>query len=219
MRVSSLRLLLAKTTHLGSDLSKHKRLVAVSFLMLCAVGADLLSGPEINFSAGYFLVVALAAYALGPAWGTSVAVIILFARLVIYAFVWHTMSPLLFLTTLLNSGIIYAITIAMFVVVHDANRLKEENLRLRTLRETMVTVNDIVFNRLQYFSVLLELAEAGVVPKPRQIESGRRALDDVTKKLRQLSSLTHVTSYRAAGDIEAVLLQDKPSLDTSPTAG
>lgn len=49
------------------------------------------------------------------------------------------------------------------------------------------------------------------MPKPRQIEIGHQALAEVTWKLRQLSALTQVTSYRAAGDIEAVLLQDAPA--------
>lgn len=201
----------AMAHHLSVDLFRRKRF-AIPLLVLLgfiSVGADVLSGPEINFSAGYFLVVAVAAYVLGPAWGTTAAVVMLAAQLGVSVAVWQIVPTTLTLTTLLNRGIIYAITIAMFVVAHDVNRLREENLRLRTLRQTMVTVNDIVFNRLQYFNVLLDLADAGVVPKPHQVETGRRALHDVTKKLRQLSALEQVTSYRAAGDIEAVLVQDE----------
>jgi hypothetical protein len=196
--------------NLGATLFRRKRtaLPLLLLLSLGSVGATVLSGPEVNLTAGYFLVVAVAAYVLGSRWGAIAAVAMLAAQLWVYAVVWRAASPQLIFTTLLNSGIIYAITIAMFVVVHDVNRLREENLRLRTLRQIMVTVNDIVFNRLQYFNVLLDLADAGVVPKPQQVETGRRALRDVTKKLRQLSALDQVTSYRAAGDIEAVLLQD-----------
>ncbi|GIK71595.1 MAG: hypothetical protein BroJett021_05830 [Chloroflexota bacterium] len=201
----------ATAHNLGADPFRRKRIALPLLLLLslCSVGTTILSGPEVNFTAGYFLVVAVAAYVLGSGWGAIAAVAMLAAQLWVYAVVWRVASSQLILTTLLNSGIIYAITIAMFVVVHDVNRLREENLRLRTLRQTMVTVNDIVFNRLQYFNVLLDLADAGVVPKPQQIETGRRALRDVTKKLRQLSALDQVTSYRAAGDIEAVLLEDE----------
>lgn len=200
---------------------KRKRfaLPLLALLTLAAVAIDVFSGPYISFGAGYFLVVAIAAYALGPVSGAIAAIVMLCAELAAYSVLSlhypsqasQVLSSQFTLTTLLNHAIIYSITVALFVVVHDVNRLREENLKLRTLRQTMVTVNDIVFNRLQYFTVLLDQAEGGVTPTPRQIEIGRNALREVTKKLRQLSVLNEVNSYLAAGDIEAVLLEDEPS--------
>jgi hypothetical protein len=195
---------------------KRFALPLLVLLTLTAVAIDILSGPQINFGAGYFLVVAIAAYVLGPVWAVVAAIAMLATQWMVYALLIQAaqtasvLSSQLTLTTLLNNAIIYVITIALFVVVYDVAHLREENLRLRTLRQTMVTVNDIVFNRLQYFTVLLDLAEAGVTPTPHQIEVGRSALLDVTQKLRQLSALTQVSSYLAAGDIEAVFLDDEP---------
>ena len=198
---------------------KHFALPLLALLTLVAVAIDVFSGPYISFGAGYFLVVAIAAYAFGPVWGAIAAIAMLCAELAAHFAVSmrypsqtaQVLSSQLNLTTLLNHAIIYSITVALFVVVHDVNRLREENLKLRTLRQTMVTVNDIVFNRLQYFTVLLDAIEGGVMPTPRQVEIGRNALREVTKKLRQLSALNEVNSYLAAGDIEAVLLEDEPS--------
>ncbi|MFN3979566.1 MAG: hypothetical protein ACK4SA_04165, partial [Caldilinea sp.] len=134
----------ATSRNLGADSFRRKRIALPLLLLLSlgSVGITVLSGPEVNFTAGYFLVVAVAAYILGSGWGAIAAVAMLATQLLVYTGVWSVASPQLIMTTLLNSGIIYAITIAMFVVVHDVNRLREENLRLRTLRQTMVTVND-----------------------------------------------------------------------------
>ena len=102
-------------------------------------------------------------------------------------------------TTLLNRGIIYMLAILMLAAIKDAHHLREENLRLRTLRQTMVTVNDIVLNRLGLLSALIDLCEEGRELSPANFAAGRRVLKEVTQKLRRLGSQESTASYPRRG--------------------
>ena len=196
---------------LASDFCTQKRYV-VPFLLI--VGAtsiliDIATGPYVNFTAGHFLVVAVGAYCLGAAWGIAIAGAMLLAQAAVYLAVWpQPFPPLFVVTTLVNRGIIYLFAILMLAAIKDAHQVREENLRLRTLRQTMVTVNDIVLNRLQLLSAFLDLCEEGRSLTPANVAAGRRVLKEVTQKLRRLGSQESVASYRAAGDIEAIVLDD-----------
>ena len=79
--------------------------------------------------------------------------------------------PLFVVTTLVNRGIIY-----LFAVPDaggDQGRTRcEENLRLRTLRQTMVTVNDIVLNRFAVTSAFLDLCEGRAPRRRRMLQPG-----------------------------------------------
>lgn len=104
------------------------------------------------------------------------------AQLGVYLAVWPQPFPPLFVATaLLNRGIIYLLAILMLAAIKDAHQVREENLRLRALRETMVTVNDIVLNRLQLLSALIDLCEEGRALSPANFAAGRRVLKEVTK--------------------------------------
>ena len=70
----------------------------------------------------------------------------------------------------------------------------------------MVTVNDIVLNRLQLLSALIDLCEERL--SPANFAAGRLMLKEVTQKLRRLGSQESTASYRAAGDIETIVLDD-----------
>lgn len=201
---------------LASDLCTQKRYVLPFLLVVGTVSilVDSGTGPYVNFTAGHFLVVAVAAYCLGVAWGTVIAGAMLLAQLGVYSAVWPQPFPPLFVaTTLVNRGIIYLFAILMLTAIKDAHHLREENLRLRTLRQTMVTVNDIVLNRLQLLSALIDLCEEGRPLTEANFVAGRRVLTEVTQKLRRLGSQGTTASYRAAGDIEAIVLDDAPAND------
>lgn len=196
---------------LASDLCTRKRYVLPFLLVVGAVSilVDIGTGPYVNFTAGHFLVVAVAAYCIGGGWGAVVACSMLLAQLTVYLAVWpQTFPPLFVATTLLNRGIIYMLAILMLAGIKDAHHLREENLRLRTLRQTMVTVNDIVLNRLQLFSALIDLCEEGRPLTEANFAAARRVLMEVAQKLRRLGSQATTASYRAAGDIEAIVLDD-----------
>ena len=198
---------------LASDLCTRKRYVLPFLLVVGTVSilVDSGTGPYVNFTAGHFLVVAVAAYCLGVAWGSVIATVMLLAQLGVYVAVWpQPFPPVFVVTTLLNRGIIYLFAILMLAAIKDAHRMREENTRLRTLRQTMVTVNDIVLNRLQLLSALIDLCEEGRELSPANFAAGRRVLKEVTQKLRRLGSQDSTTSYRAAGDIEAIVLDDAP---------
>ena len=114
---------------LASDLCTRKRYV-LPFLFL--VGAmsilvDVATGPFVNFTAGHFLVVAVAAYCLGAVWGIAIGGAILLAQLGVYLAVWpQPFPPIYVATTLLNRGIIYMLAILMLAAIKDAHRLREE---------------------------------------------------------------------------------------------
>ena len=203
---------------LGSELCTRKRYV-LPFLFLVGTTSILVdagTGPYVNFTAGHFLVVAVAAYCLGAVWGIAVGGAMLLAQLGVYLAVWPQPFPPIFVaTTLLNRGIIYMLATLMLAAIKDAHHLREENTRLRTLRQTMVTVNDIVLNRLQLLSALIDLCEEGRELSPANFAAGRRVLKEVTQKLRRLGSQESTASYRAAGDIEAIVLDDPDATDTS----
>jgi len=201
---------------LASDLCTRKRYVLPFLLVVGAVSilVDIGTGPYVNFTAGHFLVVAVGAYCLGAMWGVAIAGAMLLAQLGVYLAVWPQPFPALFVATaLVNRGIIYLFAILMLAAIKDAHRLREENLRLRTLRQTMVTVNDIVLNRLQLIAAMVDLCEEGRPLTAANFAAARRVLKEVTQKLRRLGSQETAASYRAAGDIEAIVLEDPAAGD------
>ena len=206
----------AVANFLASDLCTRKRYVLPFLLAVGAVSilVDSGTGPYVNFTAGHFLVVAVAAYCLSATWGIVIAGAMLLAQLGVYVAVWPQPFPPLFVaTTLVNRGIIYLFAILMLTAIKDAHLMREENLRLRTLRQTMVTVNDIVLNRLQLIAAMVDLCEEGRPLTAANFAAARRVLKEVTQKLRRLGSQETTASYRAAGDIEAIVLDDAASSD------
>ncbi len=105
---------------LASDLCTRKRYVLPFVLVVGTVSilVDIETGPYANFTAGHFLVVAVAACCLGAVWGIAIASAMVLAQFAVYFIVWpQPFPPLFVVTTLANRGIIYLFAILMLATM------------------------------------------------------------------------------------------------------
>jgi hypothetical protein len=108
---------------------------------------------------------------------------------------------------LVNMLLLFFAGLATVYLLHLARHLEElrqAKLRLETLQQTMVTVNDIVLNRLQVMQFMIHLAEQGRPLSPEQIKLGKNELDEVAAKLRELSQLSHYETTEVTSGVHAV---------------
>jgi hypothetical protein len=106
--------------------------------------------------------------------------------------IWGTVATLLVLLT--NS-------------VLEVHALRLGYVQLRTLQQTMVTVNDIVRNRLGVLLALCDLLQEGRTPSPQQVSRARMVIEDIVHQLDRLGRLEVVTITEVAAGVEAVNLE------------
>ncbi len=81
---------------------------------------------------------------------------------------------------------------------------REQSIRLRTLQQTLVTVNDIVRNRLGVLLGVCDVLEEGRMPSARQVASAHTVLQEIVQMLDQLGRLKVVAVQEVAKGVEAV---------------
>lgn len=191
-------------------------IVLLSFAMLAL---DFAWPPYIEFSVIYALLIAAGTQFAGWQLGLGLAVLLPGVHLLIYALIAPPAFPLS--TELVNAFLLFLVGIATVYLLQLAKRmeaLRQENLRLETLQQTMVTVNDIVLNRLQVMQFMIHLAEQGRPLTPGQIELGRGALEEVAVKLRELSHLSQYETTEVTSGVHAVRVPDAAA-NGGPVAG
>jgi hypothetical protein len=112
-------------------------------------------------------------------------------------------------------GIVASVLVVLVAYALEAQRLQTFEVQLATLRQTMVTVQDIVRNRVQMVTVVCDLLEAGITPQPRHIVRLRTAVTEMLALLDQLSQMEEVNVAEVATGIQAVRI-DPPQAEGPP---
>lgn len=118
--------------------------------------------------------------------------------------------------TLLNIliwGAVGTILVLVVVAAMQAQRLREAEVQLRTVQQTMVTVQDIVRNRLQLVTVISDLLEAGVMPQSRHVRLMRSAAVEMLALLDRLSKIEKVVVDEVATGVQAVRITPSDATD------
>lgn len=101
-------------------------------------------------------------------------------------------------------GVVAGLVVALTAAALEARELRESYVRLRTLQQTMVTVNDIVRNRLAVLLALCDMLEEGRTPSLRQISRARQVIEEIVHLLDRLGRLEVVRTTEVAAGVEAV---------------
>ena len=91
----------------------------------------------------------------------------------------------------------------------ETQQLRESYLRLQTLQQTMVTVNDIVRNRLAVLLAVCDILDEGRTPSARQLTRARAVIEEIVHQLDRLGRLEVVAVKEVAG-VEAIDLDAQP---------
>ena len=91
----------------------------------------------------------------------------------------------------------------------ETQELRESYIRLQTLQQTMVTVNDIVRNRLAVLLAVCDVMEEGRTPSARQLTRARAVIEEIVHQLDRLGRLEVVAVKEVAG-VEAIDLDAQP---------
>lgn len=183
--------------------------VCICLLALGLLALDFAWPPYIEFSVIYALLIAAGTQFAGWRLGLALTVLLPVGHLLFYTLTVQPSFPLS--TELINVFLLFlvgAATVYLLELTKRMEALRQENLRLETLQQTMVTVNDIVLNRLQVMQFVIHLAEQGRPLTPGQIELGRGALDEVAVKLRELSQLSQYETTEVTFGVRAVRVPD-----------
>jgi hypothetical protein len=98
----------------------------------------------------------------------------------------------------------------------QAQRLREAEVQLRTLHQTMVTVQDIVRNRLQLATVVCDLLDAGVMPPARYSARLRAGAIEMLVLLDQLGRVETVTLFELSDGVRGVDIEPEKSASAAP---
>ncbi len=100
-------------------------------------------------------------------------------------------------------GTVGTVLVALTSSILETQELRESYVQLRTLQQTMVTVNDIVRNRLTVLLAVCDVLEEGRMPSARQVNRGRAVIEEIVHLLDRLGRLQVVTVKEVAG-VEAI---------------
>jgi hypothetical protein len=104
-------------------------------------------------------------------------------------------------------GVVATLLVLLVAAAKEVQRLHETEVQLRTLRQTMVTVQDIVRNRLLIVTVASDLLDAGIMPQPQHVKLLRGAVVEILALLNQLSRTQKVTVEQVGEGIQAVRIE------------
>lgn len=177
----------------------------IVLLALVVLVLDFAVPPHIEFSIIYAILIAAATQFVGWRLGLALAGFLPASHFMFYLLVGRDLFPLtaelmaVFLLLFAGVATVYLLRLARYM-----EDLRQANVRLETLQQTMVTVNDIVLNRLQVMQFMIHLAEQGRPLSPEQIHMGKEAVDEVTIKLRHLSQLSRYETTEVTSGVRAV---------------
>lgn len=183
--------------------------IIVALLALTVLVLDFALPPYVEFSVIYAILIAIATQFAGERRGFILAFSVPALHLAIYTLAGNQPYSLsieignVFLLLVAGLATVYLLRLARYM-----ETLRQANLRLETLQQTMVTVNDIVLNRLQVMQFMIHLAEQGKPLTADQIYLGRSVLDEVAVKLRHLSHINRYETTEVTSGVHAVRVPD-----------
>jgi hypothetical protein len=186
---------------------RHRTLSAVLIILLAALIllADLLLPSAADYGAFLLVPLLLATYCGGWKFGVPLGWIMVgFEQYIRFIQVPDVNSGLTAAINFVIWGVVASMIVALTASALEARELRESYLRLRTLQQTMVTVNDIVRNRLSVLLALCDTLDAGHLPTVRQIQRSRGGIEEIVHLLDQLGRLEVVNVTEVAMGIEAV---------------
>jgi hypothetical protein len=195
-------------------LNRNPTRALLIWLTLSAILAavDFALGPNVQFPVTFLIPIAGAAWVNGRRSALLLSILLVMGR-VAYGLYWYPDTSLLVIA---GNALLYLAVFAAFSVVIDvlaektmhlkdeAVALKKENIQLETLHETMITVNDLVLNRISFAYVFVELLNSDRTPTPAQIDALKAGLDEITGNLRALNALDRYETKVVAGGRRAV---------------
>ncbi len=175
--------------------------IALSALILLA---DLLLPTPADYAAFLLVPLLLATYCSGWKYGVTLGWVLAAAE----QFVRYQQSGgTIPITTSVSNAIIWGTVATLLVAltnsILETQRLRESYLQLQTLQQTMVTVNDIVRNRLVVLLAVCDILDEGRTPSARQITRARAVIEEIVHQLDRLGRLEVVAVKEVAG-VEAI---------------
>ncbi|MFN8467791.1 MAG: hypothetical protein U0X20_19685 [Caldilineaceae bacterium] len=198
----------------GAWLTRHRLAtgVAICLLAIVVLVLDSASPSYIEYSVVYVILIAFATQFAAWQLGVALVLFLPIGYLVAYLVTPQPRYPLaaeavnMTLLVFVGLGTVYLLR-----TLKHMEELRQANIRLETLRQTMVTVNDVVLNRLQVMQFLLHLAEQGKPLTAKQAQMGKAALDEIAASLRDLSHLTTFETTEVVEGIHAVRVPKQPN--------
>jgi hypothetical protein len=188
-------------------LCRHRAVVIILpiGLALLIFGADLLLPSQADYAAFLLVPILLATYCGGWKYGIGLGWVLAAAEQ--YSRYLQNPSAISGLTIAINFiiwGTVATLLVSLTASVLEMQALREAYVRLRTLQQTMVTVNDIVRNRLAVLLALCDLLEEGRTPTPRQVSRAQSVIEEIVQHLDRLGQVEVVTITAVAGGVEAI---------------
>jgi hypothetical protein len=189
--------------------------VVVCVLSVLILALDFASPPYIEYSVVYAILIAFATQF--AAWQLGIALAVLLPLGHLGAYFAAPVRPYPLPAENINIALLFFVgigTVYLLRTLQQMEAIRQENLRLETLHQTMITVNDIVLNRLQVMQFMMHLADQGKPLTPEQAQLGKTALDDMAARLHDLSHLNRYETTEVTAGVRAVHVPKPPE----PTA-
>jgi hypothetical protein len=181
--------------------------IALSVLILLA---DLLLPTPADYAAFLLVPLLLATYCSGWKYGITLGWVLAGAeQFVRYQQAGGTIPVTTFAVNAFIWGTVATVLVALTSSILETQQLRESYLRLQTLQQTMVTVNDIVRNRLAVLLGVCDVLDEGRTPSARQITRARAVIEEIVHQLDRLGRLEVVTVKEVAG-VQAIDLDAQP---------
>jgi hypothetical protein len=185
--------------------------VVVCTLSVLILVLDFASPPYIDYLVVYAILIAFATQFVAWQLGIVLAVLLPLGRLGVYFAAPVRPYPLT--AENINIALLFFVgigTVYLLRTLQHMEAIRQENLRLETLHQTMITVNDIVLNRLQVIQFMMHLADQGKPLTPEQAQLGKTALEDMAARLHDLSHLNRYETTEVTAGVRAVLMPKPP---------
>ncbi len=193
----------------------HERLLgpchnrAFAFIMPVALAvlillADMLLPKPADYAAFLLVPLLLATYCGGWKYGVALGwILAVVEQSIRYQQSGGAIAPMAFVTNAVIWGTVATLLVALSSSILETQQVRESYLRLQTLQQTMVTVNDIVRNRLAVLLAVCDVLEEGRMPSTRQLARARAVVEEIVHLLDRLGRLEVVAIKEVAG-VEAV---------------
>lgn len=181
--------------------------IALSALILLA---DLLLPTPADYAAFLLVPLLFATYCSGWKYGVTLGWVLAVAeQFVRYQLSGGTISLTVSVSNAVIWGTVATLLVALTNSILETQQLRESYLRLHTLQQTMVTVNDIVRNRLAVLLAVCDILDEGRTPSARQLTRARAVIEEIVHQLDRLGRLEVITVKEVAG-VEAIDIDAQP---------
>jgi hypothetical protein len=207
----------------GAFLNDNPSAAAIIWVVLAAVlfYLDLVTARTIQFPVLFLIPVAGAAWYNGRQLALTLVLVLCVARLMhdLYFFGNANLTVLLVNNLMYTlAGVVFATMIDMLarrtmVLSDETKALETENIQLATVEETMLTVNDLVLNRMMIVYAYMDFMEQGGTLTPTQLQRMRVASEEIVANLRALGKMERYETKEVAGGRRAVNYNFVPKRD------